>query len=168
LISIGLSVIISAIAVLFSLLFKESIATPIIILILTTLSISASFSRRINSLQGTYETAEYLLLIFAIAIGSTANFSELLKESSLIFTFCGIVVGSSIILHILFSIIFRIDTDTLIITSTAALFGPAFIGPVANGIKNRQIIISGITMGLVGYAIGNYLGLAVAFLLNNL
>lgn len=167
LISISLSVIVFAIAVLISLLFKESIATPIIILTLTTLSISASFSRRIHSLHGTYETAEYLLLIFAVAIGSMANFTELLKDSSLIFTFCGIVVGSSIILHILFSIIFRIDTDTLIITSTAALFGPAFIGPVANGIKNRQIIISGITMGLLGYAIGNYLGLAVAFLLKN-
>ncbi len=75
------------------------------------------------------------------------------------------MLGFSIILHIILGAIFRIDTDTLIITSTAGIFGPAFIGPVANGIRNKQVIVPGITMGLLGYAIGNYLGLAVAWLL---
>jgi uncharacterized membrane protein len=74
------------------------------------------------------------------------------------------MLGFSIILHIIPGAIFRIDTDTLIITSTAGIFGPAFIGPVANGIRNKQVIVPGITMGLLGYAIGNYLGLAVAWL----
>jgi len=77
-----------------------------------------------------------------------------------------LVVISSVILHYLLAAIFRIDTDTVIITSTDAIFGPAFIGPVAKGINNREVIVSGITMGLVGYAIGNYLGLAVAWILS--
>jgi len=165
LLSILLSAVIFTIALSISFLIRGKIVTPLVILTLTTLSIFSSFSRRIHSIRGTYETAEYLLLIFAIAIGSQANFSELIERSSLIFAFCGTVVVCSILLHVLFSIIFRIDTDTLIITSTAALFGPAFIGPVANGIRNRQIIISGIAMGLLGYAIGNYLGVAVGLLL---
>jgi len=58
-----------------------------------------------------------------------------------------------------------IDTDTMIITSTAGIFGPAFIGPVAERLKNREVIVPGLTCGLVGYAIGNYLGFAVAWLL---
>jgi len=61
--------------------------------------------------------------------------------------------------------IFRIDADTAIITSTAGIYGPAFIGPVAQAIKNREVVISGLTCGLVGYAVGNYLGFAVAWLL---
>ena len=166
LVSLGLSALVFALSILVSFIITGKIVTPLVILGLTTLSILSSFHRRIHSLPGTYETAEYLLLVFAVAIGSLANFSELMKDSSLIFAFCGVVVGSSILLHILFSAVCRIDTDTLIITSTAALFGPAFIGPVANGINNRQIIISGITMGLLGYAIGNYLGIAVALLLD--
>ncbi len=165
LVSIAFSAIVFALAIIISFIILRKISTPIVILGLTTLGILSSFHRRIHTLRGTYETAEYLLLIFAVAVGSLANFTELIKDSSLIFAFCGIVVGCSIFLHILFSAVFRIDTDTLIITSTAALFGPAFVGPVANGINNRQIIVSGITMGLLGYAVGNYLGLAVAMLL---
>ena len=64
------------------------------------------------------------------------------------------------------SFIFRIDRDTVIIASTAAIFGPAFIGPVANAIGNRDIIAMGIALGLIGYAIGNYFGLGLAYLLN--
>jgi uncharacterized membrane protein len=89
-----------------------------------------------------------------------------LAKGSLLFTYCGFVVLFSILIHLLFAFIFRIDTDTLIISSTAAIFGPVFIGPVANAIKNQKVIAFGIIMGLIGYAAGNYLGLAVAWFLN--
>jgi uncharacterized membrane protein len=94
-----------------------------------------------------------------------ANFAELLASSSILFWFCGFVVIGSILLHYLLAIIFQVDRDTLIITSTAAIFGPAFIGPVANAIGNREMITIGIALGLIGYAIGNYLGLGLAFVL---
>ena len=35
--------------------------------------------------------------------------------------------------------------------------------PVAKSLGNPEIIISGLTCGLVGYGVGNYLGLAVAY-----
>ncbi len=69
---------------------------------------------------------------------------------------------------LLLAMVFRIDTDTTIITSTAGIYGPAFIIPVAEGIKNREVVVSGLTCGLAGYAIGNYLGFAVAWLLRAL
>ncbi len=137
----------------------------IVILTITTLAIACSFIKPVRSIKGTYPSAEYLLLVFAVAMGTMADFSELIKASSSLFYFCGIVVGLSVIIHFLLSFLFRIDADTVIITSTAAIFGPAFIGPVANGIQNREIIVPGITMGLLGYAIGNYVGLATAGLL---
>ena len=71
----------------------------------------------------------------------------------------------AILLHFFLAAIFRIDRDTVIITSTAAIYGPAFIGPVANAIKNKEMIVPGITMGLLGYAIGNYIGIGIAMLL---
>jgi uncharacterized membrane protein len=53
----------------------------------------------------------------------------------------------------------------MIITSTAGIFGPAFIPPVATALGNREIIFSGIATGLVGYAVANYLGLRLAWML---
>jgi len=164
-ISIILSTAILVTALAISFLIKGKMVAPVIILVITTLGIAFSFLKEVRSLKGTYNTAEYLLLVFAVAIGTLADFHELISSSSFIFYYCGIMLGSSIILHIIFAMIFRIDTDTLIITSTAAIYGPAFVGPVANGIRNKQVIVSGITMGLLGYAIGNYLGLAVAWFL---
>jgi uncharacterized membrane protein len=165
LISFLLAVFIVVIAVCISWIIKKDIVAPIVILVITTLGIAFSFNSKVQKLKGAYESAEYLLLVFAVAMGGMADFSELIKASSEIFYFCGVVVICSVVLHYLLVAIFRIDTDTVIITSTAAIFGPAFIGPVAKGINNREVIVSGITMGLVGNAVGNYLGLAVAWIL---
>ena len=51
------------------------------------------------------------------------------------------------------------------ITSTALICSPPFVPVIAGAIKNREIIVSGLTVGIIGYAIGNYLGFIVAELL---
>lgn len=160
-----LAIFIFGLSVLISILLTGKMSGQIIILGITTLGILASFSKKVQSLSNTYQSAEYLIMIFALSMGAMANFSELLAASSVLFSFCGFVVLISVLLHVILAFVFRIDTDTLIITSTAAIFGPAFIGPIASAIKNEKLIAIGIIMGLIGYAIGNYLGLAVALIL---
>ena len=148
-----------------SLLIFGEFVEPLIVLIITTLGIAASFLPMVRTLPGTFNTANYMLLVFAVAMGSMANISELLAASSALFWFCGFVVFGSILLHYLLAILFKVDRDTLIITSTAAIFGPPFIAPVAQAIGNREIIPIGIALGLIGFAVGNYLGLGLAFIL---
>ncbi|MCK4992667.1 MAG: DUF819 family protein, partial [Bacteroidales bacterium] len=148
-----------------SLLIFGEFVEPLIVLIITTLGIAASFFPMVRTLPGTFNTANYMLLVFAVAMGSMANISELLAASSALFWFCGFVVFGSILLHYLLAILFKVDRDTLIITSTAAIFGPPFIAPVAQAIGNREIIPIGIALGLIGFAIGNYLGMGLAFIL---
>jgi len=148
-----------------SLLIFGELKEPLVILIITTLGIAASSLPMVRTLPGTFNTANYMLLVFAVAMGSMANIPELLAASSALFWFCGFVVFGSILLHYLLAILFKVDRDTLIITSTAAIFGPPFIAPVAQAIGNREIIPIGIALGLIGFAIGNYLGLSLAFIL---
>jgi len=47
----------------------------------------------------------------------------------------------------------------------AGVFGPAFIIPVAKALKNDEIILPGILCGILGYAIGNYLGIGLGSIL---
>ncbi|MFY1828668.1 DUF819 family protein [Myxococcus fulvus] len=68
-------------------------------------------------------------------------------------------------LHFSLAALFRIDADTVLITSTATIFGPAFIAPVARALGNRELMVSGITTGLMGFSLGTYLGLALSWLL---
>ena len=163
--AIGLSVLIAGLTVGVVSIFDDSLPIAPVILSVTTLGIALSFVPRIRNLAGTYETGQYLLLIFAVAIGTLANIREMADSFSTVFVFVAIVLGASILLHYLLAALFRIDADTVLITSTAAVFGPAFVGPIAAVLKNREIVVSGLTTGVVGYAVGNYAGLAIAYLL---
>jgi uncharacterized membrane protein len=156
-ISLGLN------AVLFD---KDQVA--FIILVITTLGIAASFNTQIRKFKGSYEVGQYLLLVFCVGIGSMANINELLNGSWVYVVFLGTVMLLSITIHIILCKFFKIDRDTAIITSVAGIFGPPFVGPVAEQLKNREIVVSGLTSGLVGYAVGNYLGIAVAYLVKGL
>ena len=94
-----------------------------------------------------------------------AKFSGLMGESLHVLGYTAIVLYGSLALHLLLCKRFGIDADTAIITSTAAIFGPAFIGPVASRLNNPQMVVSGLSSGLVGYAAGTYLGILMAWLL---
>lgn len=162
---LAIAIVLCGIAAGISMLIFGELKESLVILIITTMGIAASSFSRVRALPGTFNTANYLLLVFALAMGSMANIAELLQASSTLFWFCGFVVYGSILLHYLMAILFKVDRDTLIITSTAAIFGPPFIAPVAQAIGNREIIPIGIALGLIGFAIGNYLGLSLAFIL---
>lgn len=149
----------------FSFLVFKKIIPSFVILAVTTFAICISFSEKIRNISGSYEVGQYLLLIFCVSIGTVANVKNILSTSGILLSYCAAVVFGSVFLHFFLSFLFRIDADTTIITSVACVFSPAFVGPVASVLKNKEIIVSGIGTGLVGFAIGNYLGLLVAFIL---
>jgi uncharacterized membrane protein len=163
--AIVLSIVIVGISVGISLFLTGNLDVSIIMLALTTLGIAASFHAKVRSIKGTYDAGQYFILVFSLALGTNINFREMFVSSSGIFLYTAFVMITAIVIHLILAWIFRIDTDTMLITSTAGIFGPAFIGPVAERLKNREVIVPGLTCGLVGYAIGNYLGFAVAWLL---
>lgn len=136
------------------------------ILTITTVAIALSFSSRVRALRGTFEAGNYILLIFCVTIGTIADFSEVIRSSGWIVAYVAVVIFTSLALHVTLCRLSGIDRDTTVITSTAALFGPAFVGPVSVRLGNRAIFVSGLMSGLVGYAVGNYLGLFVAWILS--
>ncbi len=153
------------VAVAMASLFSESVAQAVAILVITSLAIVASTLRRVRALKGTHEMGQFLLLVFCVAMGFTTNFGELFSSTMTTFLFVLFVLFGSVLLHFSLAVAMRIDRDTIIITSTAAIFGPHMVGPVALSLKNKQILFSGLASGLVGYAVGNYLGVALAWIL---
>lgn len=161
----GLSVLTVAISIGFAFLLTGEMKIALLILSITTLGIALSFVRAVRRLQGSYETGQYILLMFCLAIGTLADVKELLGAGGQIFLFVAFVMFGAIVLHYLLATLFRIDVDTVLITSTGAIYGPAFIGPIAGVLKNREAVVSGLASGLLGYALGNYLGIGLAMLL---
>lgn len=148
------------------LIFGSLEVVAFIMLLLTSLGIACSFFPFVQRWQYTYDLGEYFLLVFCVALGLQADFSTMLSEGQVILQFTALALASTILLHLILSVLFRVDRDTFLIASTAALYGPAFIGQVATVIKNRELVLTGMALGLLGYAVGNYLGIGLAALLH--
>ena len=136
----------------------------VLFLVLTGLSIGLSFSVYIRKLEGVFNFAQYLLLIFALAVGYMADFAEVIDKGGDYLMFNAIIIVSIVSLHLLLAVLFRSDVDSFIIASTASILGPPFIGQVAGAIKNRELIPVGIALGLLGLTIGNFCGIFVSWL----
>ncbi|MEQ8706141.1 MAG: DUF819 family protein [Phaeodactylibacter sp.] len=136
-----------------------------LILMLTSISLAVSFVPAVRNWDNTFETGEYFLLIFCVALGMLADFQSIVDRGLGIIQFTAVALFGTILLHLLLSRLFGIDRDTFLFTSVAAIYGPPFIGQIASITGNRQLILSGIALGLLGYAVGNYLGIGLAYLL---
>ncbi len=145
-------------------LFPKTYSTTVTILLITTLGISASFIKRIRKIQRTYSLGMYFILIFCLVVGSMANIQDLVHINKALLAYVSFCIFGTFILHALFCRIFKIDTDTFIITSIAAICSPPFVPMAASALNNKQIILSGLTTGIIGYAIGNYLGISFAYI----
>jgi uncharacterized membrane protein len=137
----------------------------VVLLLITTLALGASLSPKVRALDGSFELGEYVLLVFCVAVGSLADVRQLTGGSALLLGFVGATMLSAAALHFLLCALFRIDRDLALISSTAAIFGPPFIGPVAAALKNRSLVGPGLTLGLAGIALGTYFGVGTAWAL---
>lgn len=161
--ALGISILIFGIAGGLSLLVPKDYSMLVAIMSITSLGIMASFFTGIRKLKHSSDLGMYFILVFSLVVSSMAHFTDFSIQSLYLFLNIGFVIFGSILLQSIFAKIFKIDVDTTIISSTALICSPPFVPVVAGAIKNKEIIFSGLTIGIIGYAIGNYLGLLVAY-----
>ncbi len=160
-----LAVLIFAIGGGATLLVPENSQMVVVILIITTLAIAASLIPSVNKLPKTFELGMYLILVFSIDVASLVNVFDMFGATPRLFYYITLVIFGALTFHVLVSALFKIDRDTVMVTSTALICSPPFVPAVAGALKNKDVVMSGITVGIIGYAIGNYLGLIIAQLL---
>ena len=134
----------------------------------TALGIGASLSRRVRKLRSSVLLGDYWILVFCLAFGSLADLSKLWGGLTWIFAWTLAVLVISVTLHWLLCRPLGIDRDTAVITTAAAIFGPALIPAVAANLENRELVLSGVTAALAGLALGSYLGVGVSYALRAL
>ncbi|MDF1566428.1 MAG: DUF819 family protein [Spirochaetaceae bacterium] len=162
LISLALAVVVAGLGGSVFLFAPEGSAMVLTILTLTTLSLAASFIPGVRQQQLSYPVGQFLILVFCVSVGALADLKILLQAAPSLFLFVGFCLFGSFLLHILLARVFRVDTDTLLVTSTSAICSPPFVGLTAAAIGNRDMVAPGITTGILGHAVGNYLGVAAA------
>jgi uncharacterized membrane protein len=165
LIGFGLSVVFLVVGAGLSMLITGSLNALIVIFTITTLAICCSFVEKIRSLPKTFELGMYFINMFSVVIASMFDISALNPDNLLLIGLIAFIILISTLLHLLFSRIFKIDGDLFTAAHVAALYSPPFVVPVVATMGNRKVLISGIVIGLMGYAIGTYLGVGMAWIL---
>ena len=164
-IGLGLSVLFLAIGAGLALLLTGTLNELVVILTITTLSIIASFFKKVRELPKTFELGMFFILIFSVIVASLFDIHSVNGGSLMIGLFVAWVMVIAALLHLGFCRIAHVSGDLFCVSQIALLCSPPFVPPVVGAMKNKKVLISGIVIGLVGYAVGTYLGVMIAFLL---
>ena len=163
---LGLSVLFLAIGAGLALLLTGTLNELVVILTITTLSIIASFFKKVRELPKTFELGMFFILIFSVIVASLFDIHSVNGGSLMIGLFVLWVMLVAAGLHLLLCRIMHVSGDLFCVSQIALLCSPPFVPPVVGAMKNKKVLISGIAIGLVGYAIGTYLGVAIAYILS--
>lgn len=156
---LGITLGICAISGGVALLCPEGAFMVVFILMLTTLGIGCSFIKPIHNLPHSYDIGMYFIYIFCIVVASMADLTSLDLAGGLnLMGYLLFAVFGSLVIQALLARIFRIDADTMIIASVTFINSPPFVPMMAAAMKNRNVLVTGLTLGIIGYAVGNYLG----------
>jgi uncharacterized membrane protein len=138
------------------------------ILIVTTLALILAQFKFMDRLQGAFEIGNLAFYLFFCAVGAMINVKKAIILSPILFAYVMVMI----VLHMVFVYgigrLLRLDIRILTIASAAAKSGPPSVVALANVHGWKQLVLPGVAMGLLGYAVGNYLGFAAAFVMKTL
>lgn len=167
--AIGIAILIIGIGLFVSTLMPGVPQTVSVILTITTLGVAASFIRPVRDIPKTFQLGMYLIIAFSIVIATRCDLSIIFQVKYLnLLLFITYAYFGSLFLHLFLSWIFRVNADDYLITTTGFVYSPPFVPMVAAALKNKDVILTGLATGMIGWIIGNYIGVAFGMWLGKL
>jgi uncharacterized membrane protein len=144
--------------------------TPAIpsVLWLTTLALAVGQLPAFRTPRGAMQLGTVALHLFFVVIGIASRISEIVAVGVEVFLYTLLVVGVHGVVVYGIGRAARLDLGTLSVASQAAVGGPSSALAVAVSRGWKGLVLPGILVGLLGYAVGNYLGFGLAYLVRGL
>jgi len=161
---LAISLVVCAIsAVLTSLLKIDSL----FILIVTAISLLvANFAKPLVArVSSEFELGTLFMYIFFVAIGAGAKFSDVVGSAFPILMFIVVMVIVHLFVVVLIGRFMKLDLAEVMIASNACILGPAPAAALAASKGWRALVTPGILVGLFGYAVATFIGIAITTLL---
>jgi uncharacterized membrane protein len=138
------------------------------VLWLTTIVLVIAQLPAIKNLSGGAMWGNYLMLLFLASNGAQSVIMNIVRHGPSVFYYAAITV----LVHgiIIFGIgrLCRIDLPTLAVSSQANVGGAASAMAMASARGYTDRLLPGVIVGLLGYAIGNYSGYAIAMVMRGI
>ena len=131
------------------------------VLWLTTLVLVMAQVPAIKGLPGGALFGNYMILLFLASNGARSVVANLVAMGPPVFYYAIITVAIHGVVIFGIGRLAKLDMATLAVASQANVGGPASAIALASARGYHDRLVPGVAVGLVGYAAGNYLGMAV-------
>ena len=136
--------------------------------IVTTLALVLGQLRPVRRLQGAWEVGDLAFYVFFAAVGAMIDFYQAIVLSPILFAYVVVIMTGHFVVVYGGGRLLGMDPGVLTIASVATKAGPPLVPAVAHARGWNHLVLPGIVVGMLGYAIGNYVGFAVAHALRPL
>jgi len=138
------------------------------VLWLTTLVLVMAQIPVIKTLPGAALFGNYLILLFLASNGARSVVANLVAMGPPVFYYAIITVAVHGVIIFGVGRLARLDMATLAVASQANVGGAASAIALASARGYHSRLVPGVAVGLVGYAVGNYIGLAVGIFMRGM
>lgn len=137
-------------------------------LLITTFTVLlATFAPNfMSNIHGAQEIGTFLIYIFLVVIGVPASIELIVTRAPLLLLFTGIIVAINMIVSLILGKIFKFSIEEILVASNANIGGPTTAAAMAIAKGWNKLIGPSILAGILGYVIGNYLGIFMGNLLH--
>ena len=118
----------------------------------------------VKKLRGAEVLSYFALHVFFIVLGAASVLAEVFEAGVPIFGFMITIIAIHVAVAYGLGWLARVDLPTVSIASQAAIGGPGSALALGMAMKWHKLVAPAVIVGIFGYALGNYLGFACAWI----
>jgi uncharacterized membrane protein len=149
-------------------IFPASFSSPGRILLISTFSLIVAQVPAVKKLQGNFQLGLFFSLLFLLVIGFLVDLKGFFSSTLAISLYCLCIITFSMVFHMILLRIFKVKYEYMALAITGALADGPTAALVAAGGGWKNLVGVGLLMGLIGGVSGNYVGIAIAYIVKAL
>jgi len=131
------------------------------IITLLVLVAATAFPSRMGKLHGSFELGVGLAFVFFVAIAAGANLVAMVKIAPQLVVLVVILLSVHLLVLLVVGRLFRLTLPELVTASNAAVLGATTAPALAAARGWHDLVTPGVLVGVLGYALGTFVGTAI-------
>jgi uncharacterized membrane protein len=133
------------------------------VLLITALALLVANTAKplVRRVSADFQIGTLLMYVFFACIGAGANLAEVLNAALPILLFILVMVAVHLVVVVTVGALLRLDLAEVLIASNACILGPATAAALAASRGWKALVAPGIVVGVFGYAIASFIGVAM-------